>query len=59
MKQIVVEIAKTGRSRCKKCNKMIPKDSLRIKMVDDRAFEAYLRKNPSSRDCEGYSRGYF
>lgn len=32
---------------------------LRAKMVDDRAFKDYLKKNPDARGCEGYSRGYF
>ena len=59
IRQVVVEPAKSGRSKCNKCKKMIASGNLRAKMVDDRDFRAYLRKYPEVRGCEGYSRGYF
>ena len=58
-RQVLVESAKTGRSKCKKCNKMIAKGQLRVKVIDDREFQNYLRRNPDARHCEGFSRGYF
>ena len=36
IRQIEVELAKSGKSKCKKCNKMIQKGELRARMVDDR-----------------------
>lgn len=54
-----VEPAKSNKSKCKKCKKVIEKGELRAKVVDDRAFREYLRKHPDARGCEGYSRGYF
>lgn len=59
VKQVEVESAKSSKSTCKKCNKVIAMGELRAKMVDDRAFKDYLKKNPDARGCEGYSRGYF
>jgi hypothetical protein len=37
-RRVLVEPAKSGRGRCKKCKKAIAQDSLRVQIVDDRKF---------------------
>lgn len=59
IRQVQVEPAKSSKSKCKNCRRMIEKGELRAKMVDDRAFRDYARRHPGSREGEGYSRGYF
>lgn len=42
--KILIEPAKSSRSQCKKCLESIENNSLRVKVVDARAFNAYIKK---------------
>lgn len=58
-KKVEIEVAPTSKSTCKQCSQTIEQGELRAKVVDDREFKAYLKRNPGAREGEGFSRGYF
>ncbi len=43
--KVHVEAAKSGKSTCKKCGKIIEDKTLRVKVVDARAFNAYIAEH--------------
>lgn len=55
-RKIFIEPAKSGKSSCKKCGKVIEEGNLRLKVVDARDFNAAIRKYGGGH--EGASRGY-
>lgn len=58
--KILAEPAKTSRGRCKACKGIIQQDTIRVQVVDDREFNAYIRRNGgrSAFQGEGMYRGY-
>lgn len=58
--RILVEPAKSSKSKCKTCGLPIGQDELRVQVVDDRAFKDYIRQHGGRQafSGEGMSRGY-
>jgi hypothetical protein len=58
--KILIEPAKSSKSTCKNCNDKIDTNTLKVKVVDARKFNAVVKKyGKSNLSGEGFSRGYF